>query len=198
MRKTIVTLLVLLVCWIGYLLSPLYALQGMVRAFEARDAAALAQHVNFVRLRASLTEQVVQAYIRRAGLRVSPLTQTIVGSALSIADPIVDRLVSPEALSTLMVTGWPTTVLPQAPPGTIGLSSRTLGTAWQIFMSSYYGLGRYEARVPASFPREQRFGLRFRIGHWRWQLAGLALPTPILDALADELIRITKTPVRQP
>src|SRR5262249_61765621 len=118
--------------------------------------------------------------------------------ALAIADPIVDKLISPQAIATLMAAGWPTTVLPEAPSGAVGISTQTLGTAWQIFIASRYGLGRAEIRVPASFPRPQRFGLQLRIGHWRWQLAGLVLPPAVLDALADELIRVTKPAAPRP
>ena len=170
----------------------------MVRAVEARDAQALTRDINFVQLRNSLSAQIVEAYVRRAGIQLSPLAQSVVGSALAIADPIVDKLVSPEAVATLMAAGWPTTVLPEPPPGTIGISSGTLGTAWQIFLAARYGLGRAEIRVPASFPRPQRFGLQFRIGHWRWQLTGLVLPPAVLDALADELIRVTKASAPRP
>jgi hypothetical protein len=198
MRKSLIALAVLAVCWIAYVASPFLALYHMVHAIETRDAQALSRDINFVQLRNSLSGQIVEAYVRRAGIQLSPLAQSVVGSALAIADPIVDKLISPEAVATLMAAGWPTTVLPQVPSGTIGISSETLGTAWQIFVASRYGLGRAEIRVPASFPRPQRFGLQFRIGHWRWQLAGLVLPTAVLDALADELIRVTKTPVPRP
>src|SRR5262249_30633143 len=149
-------------CWIAYVASPFFTLYRMVRAIEARDAQALSQDINFIQLRNSLSGQIVEAYVRRSGMQLSPLAQTVVGSALAIADPIVDKLISPQAIATLMAAGWPTTVLPEAPSGAVGISTQTLGTAWQIFIASRYGLGRAEIRVPASFPRPQRFGLQLR------------------------------------
>ena len=80
----------------------------------------------------SLTNQVIAAYIRRTGVRISPLAQSM-ASALGIADPIVKKLISPAALSELLGVSWPVTVVPDPPPGTVGITQITIGTIWQIF-----------------------------------------------------------------
>ena len=41
-------------------------------------------------------------------------------AALGIADPVLNKLVSPEALSELLLVGWPVTVVPRPPPDTVG------------------------------------------------------------------------------
>src|SRR5262245_2107628 len=107
MRKTIATLLVLGLVWVGYVAWPLYDLYVVVRAFEARDVETVKGHVYFDLVRRSLAEQIVAAYVRRTGVRVSPLVQGIAGSAFAIADPLVAKVISPEALSEFLTTGWP-------------------------------------------------------------------------------------------
>jgi hypothetical protein len=113
-------------------------------------------------------------------------------AALGIADPVLNKLVSPEALSEL--PGWPVTVVPRPPPDTVGISMNTIGTIWQIFGNSEYGIGRFEVSAPSALPQQQRFGLTFRLLQWRWQLADISLPETIQNLLADELIKTMKVP----
>jgi hypothetical protein len=189
MRKTIATLVVLSLILIGYAAWPLYNLLVLVRAIETRDVGTVTQHVYFDQVRISLTDQVVAAYVRRTGIQISPLARSMAAAALSIADPVVKRLISPEALSELLAVGWPVAVVPDPPPGTIGITRSTMGTVWQVFGNSEYGLGRFEVAAPATLPQQQRFGLTFRLLQWRWRLVGVTLPENIQNVLADELIK---------
>jgi hypothetical protein len=192
MRKTIATLVVLGLILIGYTAWPLYDLFVLVRAIETRDVGTVTRHVYFDRVRISLTDQVVAAYVRRTGIQISPLARSMAAAALSIADPVVKKLISPEALSELLAVGWPVAVVPDPPPGTIGITRSTMGTIWQVFANSEYGLGRFEVAAPAALPPQQRFGLTFRLLQWRWRLVAVTLPENIQNLLADELIKATR------
>jgi hypothetical protein len=192
MRKTIVALVVIGLVWVGYTAWPLYELTVLVRAIDARDLATVTQHVNFDRVRVSLTEQVIAAYIRRSGINPGPFAQQAVIVGLSIADPIVTKLVSREALSDLLALGWPAAVIPDPPPSTLGINSDTLGTAWQVFAASHYGIARFEISAPSALPPANRFRLIFQLLAWRWQLVGLRLPEHIQNLLADELIKAVR------
>jgi hypothetical protein len=197
MRKTVVTIVVLVVVWIGYLVWPVYDLFALVRAIESRDVSMVTQRVYFGAVRVSLTDQIAAAYVRRAGIQISPLAQSMAAAALGIADPIVNKLISPEALSDLLRFGWPITVAPDPPPGTIGITRSTLGTVWQIFKNSEYGIDRFEVSAPAPLPPLQRFRLTFRLSQWRWRLVGLTLPESVQNLLADELIKATRLPAHK-
>jgi len=105
MRKTIATLVVLSLILIGYTAWPLYNLFVLVRAIETRDVDTVMRHVYFDQVRISLTNQVVAAYVRRTGIQISPLARSMAAAALSIADPVVKKLISPEALSELLAVG---------------------------------------------------------------------------------------------
>ena len=99
MRKTVIALVVIGLVWIGYMAWPLYELTALVRAIDARDVSTVARYVNFDRVRASLTEQIASVYMRRSGIQPGPLAQQAVVVGISVADPVIRKLVSPEALS---------------------------------------------------------------------------------------------------
>jgi hypothetical protein len=105
MRKIIATVVVLSLILIGYTAWPLYNLFVLVRAIETRDVDTVMRHVYFDQVRISLTNQVVAAYVRRTGIQISPLARSMAAAALSIADPVVKKLISPEALSELLAVG---------------------------------------------------------------------------------------------
>jgi hypothetical protein len=146
-------------------------------------------------VRRSLADQVVAAYVGRTGIQVSPLVQGM--AAFAIADPIVGKVISPEALSQFLTAGWPVTVLPDVPRDAVGISSKSLGNAWQLFAASEYGLGRFNVALPRSLAPRQRFGLEFRLLQWRWRLTALVLPEGIRNVLADELAKLLKPPARR-
>src|SRR4029077_12260229 len=130
--------------------------------------------------------------IRRSGIKPNPFAQQAAAAGLSILSPVVNKLVSPEALSDLWTVGCPVPVVGIPPPGTRGINRETLGTAWQIFGASQYGIGRFEVSAPMELPPANRFRLTFQLLAWRWQLAGILLPENIQDLLADELIKSTR------
>jgi len=196
MRKTIAAVVALGVVWVGYIAWPPYDLLVLLDAIESRDVDTVTRHVYLDAVRISLTNQVVAAYIRRTGIQIGPLRRNI--AAASIADPVVKRLVSAEALTELLAVGWPITVLPDRPPGTNGITRSTIGTIWQIFGNSEYGLGRFEVAGPAALPPRQRFSLTFRLLQWRWRMVGITLPENIQDLLADELVKAVRAPAQKP
>ena len=195
MRKTIATVVILVLVWIGYTAWPLYDLLVLVHAMETRDVGTVTRHVYFDAVRVSLTQQVVAAYVRRTRINISPFAQSMAAGALGIANPIVEKLISPEALSELIGIGWPVTVGSDPPPGTVGITERTIGTIWQIFKNSEYGFARFEVSAPSVLPQQQRFRLTFQLLQWRWRLVAVTLPENIQNLLGDELAKALRTPV---
>ena len=97
MRKTIATVVILVLVWIGYTAWPLYDLLVLVHAMEIRDVGTVTRHVYFDAVRVSLTQRVVAAYFRRTKINISPLAQSMAARALRIADPIVKKRISPRS-----------------------------------------------------------------------------------------------------
>ena len=195
MRKTIATVVTLVLVWIGYTAWPLYDLFVLVRAMETHDVGTVTRLVYFDAVRVSLTNQVMAAYVRRTRINISPFAQSVAASALGIANPIVHKLISPEALSELFGMGWPVTVNSDPPPGTVGITERMIGTIWQIFRNSEYGFARFEVAAPSVLPPQQRFRFTFRLLQWRWRLVAVTLPENIQNLLGDELAKALRTPV---
>jgi Protein of unknown function (DUF2939) len=188
MRRTLLTIAILGLAWVGYIAWPVYDLLVLTRAIETRDIITVTRRVHFDALRISLAKQLAESYVRRTGVQVSPLVRNIATAAL--ADPLVQKLISPDALSQLLTVGWPVTVVSDGPPpGTVGITTNTIGTIWQIFSNSEYGIGRFEVASPAALPPQQRFRLEFRLLQWHWQLAGVILPENIQNLLVDELLK---------
>jgi hypothetical protein len=196
MRKTLATVVILVLVWIGYTAWPLYDLLVLVHAMEIRDVGTVTRHVYFDAVRVSLTQQVVAAYVRRTRINISPFAQSMAAGAFGIANPIVQKLISPEALSELLAIGWPVTVGSDPPAGTVGITERTIGTMWQIFKNSEYGFARFEVAAPPVLPQQQRFRLTFQLLQWRWRLVAVTLPENIQNLLGDELAKALRTPVR--
>jgi hypothetical protein len=176
--------------WIGLLVWPLYDLFRLAHAIENRDIATVTRHVDFVRVRNSLTQQIVDAYVKRTGARFGVRAQ---GAAFSIADPVVAKFISAEALTELLHTGWPVTILPERPRDTTGISVAALGTVLDVFSHAEYGIGRFEIPVPVRIPPDRAFGLEMRLTQWTWRLARVRLPDQISALLADEIAKSTKT-----
>src|SRR5205085_9136459 len=110
-----------------------------------------------------------------------------------LADPIVNKLITPDAFTERLRTGWPRAVVPEPASDTTGITLAGLGRFWQLFAASEYGIGRYEVSVPVGAPPERAFVLQFRLAQWRWQVAAVRVPEPIRLLLADELIKSTKS-----
>jgi hypothetical protein len=190
MRRTTLTVAILALVWIGYITWPIYDLLVLIRAVQTRDIGTVTRRVYFDAVRISLTNQIIDAYTRRAGVQISPFARSFASAGLAIADPVVQKLISPEALSQLLTVGWPVTAVPDAPPpGTVGITTNTIGTFWQIFGNAEYGFGRFEVAGPAVLPAHQRFRLEFRLLQWRWRLVSVILPENIQNLLADELAK---------
>jgi hypothetical protein len=198
MAKSIVTLGVVGLMWLGYAAWPLSEFYVLVNALETRDVETVVRHVYFDSVRRSLADQIVTAYVQRTGVQLSPRLQGVAATALVIADPVLSKLISPEALSEFLNTGWPVTVIPEVPAGTIGISSRSVGNAWEVFAASEYGFARFNISLPKSVSPPHRFGLTFKLLQWHWELTSITLPESIQSLLADEVAKSTKVPARKP
>ena len=84
-----------------YIASPLIALHGIASAVEARDAS---ERLEFPALRRSLTKQIVAEYLKLTGkkLPIQAMARTLV---VSVADPIVARLMTVRAILDLLGKG---------------------------------------------------------------------------------------------
>ena len=105
MKKILIILTLMASALLAYVAAgPYLTLQAMGRAIEARDSSALARHVDFPALQASLRAQVEDAIARRIG--PSRQDSLLEGLGLQVANALaggsVQALATPAGLAALM------------------------------------------------------------------------------------------------
>lgn len=189
MRKSLGILAILLALWLGYIVWPFASLFAVARAAQAGDAIALAQRVDYPRLRRSVAVQILQAYAGLSGIKIDTASVAI-GLTAAFADPFVERLLTPAALAELLRTGWPkVTLLDDAPAGSAGADPGGLGNLWQLYLHSDYGIGTVRISLPTNQPKDRQFHIELSLSEWTWKLSGLDLPVALKERLARELAR---------
>ena len=189
MRKTVGIFAILFLLWLGYIVWPFASLLSVVRAAQARDAVALAQRVDFPRLRRSVAVQILQAYAGLSGIKLEGASVAI-GLTAAFADPFVEKLLTPAALAELLRSGWPKGALgDDAPADVQGVASGALGNVWQLYLNSDYGIGVVRISLPTDQPKERQFHVELSLSEWTWKLSGLDLPVALKERLARELAR---------
>lgn len=188
MRKTIAAIFILVLLWLGWCAWPLAGLYGLARAVQSGDIARIEQRVDFASLGRSLGGQIVQTYVRLAGMPVDR-GSLIAGLASAVADPVVARLLTRVGLAEFLQNGWPKDVLGDPPAGFKGPNWNSLGNAWQVYANSEYGIGEFRLWLPADAPRERQFRIRLALRGWSWKLTGLELPRELQERLVRELMK---------
>lgn len=194
MRWTIRILIALAALWAAYFVWPYFGLRSLVQAVQARDAAAINERVNFPALRQSLTTQIFRTYLRLTGreARLGAFREIAIAATSSVADPIVARLISADALLDLLANGWPTDVIPDKIPGAAGLRSGSLGNVWQVIANSDHGIRTFALSVPANVDPALQLKLQFRLTAGTWKLVGVELPEELRVRLTRELIKMVE------
>jgi hypothetical protein len=178
--------LVLGVCvWIG---SALVSLDGLVKAARAADGAAVLNRTDMFRLKESLVDQIVSAYLKRLGRDrpVKPLERMAANTfGASIADAMLSKMLTEQNLTQLLNSG----TINFGQPATMNMYRLTgIDTSKVLDV-----LKRLSLVKPVEFS--------FRLGdtndggavtlHFAgdgWKLSGIQLPTTALQGLADSLI----------
>lgn len=173
----------------AYLASPLIALQKIASAVETRDAVTLAERIDFPAVQRSFRKQIVAAYLELTGIRL-PLGAFARRLAISVADPIVARLMTVRALLDLLgkgETGKEGMRVDRAP-----FSDDAFESVWRLWLNSDY-LGRdFYVYLPPESARSDQFRMHLRLIRWRWMIVGIELPSKLTTKLARELVEVTK------
>lgn len=190
MRRTSVILLVLAVLSAAYSVWPFIALFKLVEAVRERNLAGVTARVDVAALSRSLSQQVMQGYAHAAGAPSSPLAQQLVISlGAGLADPLVQKMVTPEAVADLVQVGWPVAVLGHKPADLPGIGYA--GDAWQLYLNAEYGFDEFRLWLPVDKPLAEQYRLTMRRSGVTWRLAGIVLPEPVRERLGQEIVKAT-------
>ena len=171
----------------AYAGSAAVSLDGLVQAAQSRDAAAVMSRTDLPRLKRSLVDQIVAAYLNRIGQKraVKPLERLAANTyGASIAEVMVGKLLTQERLTELLNSGK------------VSLDASDLGEMGQLSQVAPSKLLETAKRIRLVNPVE--FSLQLGSGqdagsislHFEgngWKLSGIRLPSAVLDALSRHL-----------
>ncbi len=196
MRWAIWTTVILCTLLAVYIASPLVALYRIGSAVEARDAAALEQRIDFPSIRRSFRKQIIATYRKLTG-KPLPLGAMARRFAVSVADPIVARLMTINALLDLLGKGEAGKAA-KVPIDRAPLTSSSLDNVWQLWLNSDYLGRKFYVYLPPDDPRASQFGVELRLSNWHWRVVGIELPEDLKEELARELVDITEERLNVP
>ena len=187
MRWTMAISVALLLTLGAYAGSAAVSLDGLVQAAQSEDAAAVMSRTDLPRLKRSLVDQIVAAYLNRIGQKraVKPLERLAANTyGASIADVMVGKLLTQERLTELLNSGK------------VSLDASYLGEMGQLSQVAPSKLLETAKRIRLVSPVE--FSLQLGSGqdaggislHFEgdgWKLSGIQLPSAVLDALSRHL-----------
>jgi Protein of unknown function (DUF2939) len=187
MRWTMAISVALLLTLGAYAGSAAVSLHGLVQAVQSKDAAAVMSRTDLPRLKRSLIDQIVAAYLNRIGQKraVKPLERLAANTyGASIADVMVGKLLTQERLTELLNSGK------------VSLDASYLGEMGQLSRVVPSKLLETAKRIRLVNPAE--FSLQLGSGqdagaislHFEgdgWKLSGIQLPSAVLDALSRHL-----------
>jgi len=192
MKRIIIGFAVILVAVGCFLAAPFVGLAHLRSAIDARNASALSDRVDFRRLRNSLGQQIVSTYLKITG-RSAQLGQlgTSIATAVgtSIAEPLLADLVNPEMMLDLLSGSGISAASLQIPAGLGPLPKDALGSAWEAFTNTEYGIGNFYISLPTRAAATDQFRLRLQVLQWNWKLTAIDLPEQVRLELAKELQR---------
>ncbi|WP_230531874.1 DUF2939 domain-containing protein [Microvirga roseola] len=194
--------LLLFLALIGFIASPFVALFDLARAVEARDLARIEERVNFRALRMSLSRQIAGAYLGARDLGGLD-RQAAAGAGSVVLNPVVEELVTPEALMDLLSKGWPQQGSQvgsgSLQPVSARLDFRSAEELLRIFvMSESQGFRAVIVPLPADQPRDKQFRVTLRLSGATWRLTGLDLPQDLRKSLIARASRAERKALREP
>jgi hypothetical protein len=148
--------------------SPYLTLYRLKSGVEARDAETVAKYVDFPALRQNLKDQLQAALSKRLDPQQNPLAALAANLAVTFADPVVDRLITPEGLAELMAGQKPP--LASSEPSPTSPAKKPLEDA----TFGYESFDEFVVSVPSA-GGAIRFVLT-RSG-LSWKLSGIEIPT---------------------
>lgn len=188
MRWFFAALLALLIAAGIYIGSALVSLNGLVEAARAGDGAAILARTDAERLRHSLVDQIVSAYLKQLGRDrpVKPLERVLANTyGATVADAMIAKLLTAENLTRILKSG------------TIGSGEGPVANMQglgEIDTSNVFAmLNRISLVKPVEFlfrlgDAESAGGVSLHFEGNGWKLSGIQLPAAAVQVLAQSLM----------
>jgi len=187
MRWAIGILVALIIAVVAYLGSAVASVNGLVAAAKAGDGAEVIARTDMERLRRSLVDQIVGAYLERTG-RKKPLERMLANTyGASVADAMLQKMLTPENLTRLLQAGV------VAGPENSGLVIPTLSSVDADGAFALLGrvtpvkLTELSIRTSPGSDPENYSAASIHFEGDGWKLSGISLPKSVTRKLAEGL-----------
>ena len=188
MRWLIGTLLAVLTAVGIYVGSAIVSLDGLIQAARAGDADGVLERTDTARVRRSLVDQIVAAYLKQLGQvrPVKPLERMAANTlGASIADAMIAKMLTRENLTALLNQG---AISSDGAPAANMLRLTEIDTS-RVFET----LMRISPTKPVEFmirlgETESAGGVSIHFEGNGWKLSGIQLPAAAVDVLAQNLM----------
>ncbi|CCD95810.1 conserved exported hypothetical protein [Bradyrhizobium sp. ORS 375] len=187
--RWMLSILVIVVFGTGiYVGSAVVSLVGLAEAVRIGDGTAVLDRTDVPRLRRSLVEQVVGAYLKRVGANrtVRPLERLAANTyGASIADAFVDRLIQEGQLNRLLKSG--ALVLDNDELGAMPSLGDLDTSKWLALLGRFQPIKLVEFRIRLG-SKEADGGIVMHFEGREWKLSGIQLPSALTDHVASRLM----------
>lgn len=192
MRWVIGTVIVVVVAVALYLGSAVASVAALVQAVRSGDQDAIVSHVDLARLRSSLANQIVGAYLDRIGQSrtIKPLERVVASTVgASVVDAMLQKLLAPENLAKFLQRGDVSEASQVASiPKLPALGSLDPGKISELLERTRpVSPMEVEFRVSPTTDPEQYAAVRLRFELTQWRLTDIELPPTVVRQLAAAL-----------
>lgn len=170
LKIAVASVLALLIGW--YVASPYITLHQMRSAAESRDAEELSEHIDFPAVKESLKASFSARMIAEAAKSPDDNPFAGAGAALAIAmiGPMIDSLITPQAIALMMKGEKPNRPQTDAEPKSASEDEPEVS-------SGYTGINTFEVDVSSKSDPDAKISLRFkRHGLFSWKLTSIDMP----------------------
>jgi hypothetical protein len=170
-----------------YAWSAVASVRGLIGAVRAGNGAEILARTDQPRLRHSLVDQIVSAYLVQIGQNrpVKPLERMVANTyGASIADTLVSKMLTTENLTNILRAGT-FTILPGTEANMLSVGEFDTSNALGM-------IRRFSLVKPVEFAirlgdSDSSGAISIHFEGDGWKLSGLQLPAPALKALAQSL-----------
>lgn len=188
MRWLIGIVVILLMSSVIYVGSAIWSAKGLVEAARSGNGAEILSRTDLPRLKRSLTDQILAAYLDRLGAKrpVKPLERVLANTyGASIVDALVSKMLTEENLTKLLRTGAVANISQDAQFGNLA-SLSSLDTSTLRLLGRISPVKLVEFAIMLGDDRDSG-GISLHFEGDGWKLSGVQMPAAALRALADSL-----------
>jgi hypothetical protein len=189
MRKILVVIAVVVLLGAAYIGSIALSVRDLIDAARSGNTAEVAARTDFVRLRRSISDQILDAYLDKNGRNRKPLERMLIDTyGTSVADAMLSKFLTPENLSSLLQTGTVADASQAAVWQVPSLATIDPERLWDLVSRVRpVQIKQVELRISASDAPEVYSAVGLRLDGTTWKISGLRLPKKVVEKLASSL-----------